>query len=197
MFVESSVCDKDDLEQAGVIGMIHGLNSYNPDKAKKTKTKKTTYVIQCIRNQILQEANKFLGGVSVPYNRRLKLNKLRKLLSENNSKADVIRIMKITEKEFNTLIQIANTFKIWYDSTIHTAMMPAHDDFEERINEEYERAELNTVIESSCLNEQERQIVKLKLDGLTFQQMAEHFSLCRETIRKKWHAILDKLKKNV
>lgn len=52
--------DQDDLISIGTIGLIKGINSFNPEK----KTRLSTYVARCVDNEILMflRANKKLGA---------------------------------------------------------------------------------------------------------------------------------------
>ena len=45
----SSKVDQDDLISIGTIGLIKGVNSFNPDKGSKL----STYVSTCIQNEVL------------------------------------------------------------------------------------------------------------------------------------------------
>ena len=56
----TSKVDQDDLISIGTIGLIKGINSFNPEK----KTRLSTYVARCVDNEILMflRANKKLGA---------------------------------------------------------------------------------------------------------------------------------------
>lgn len=56
-YCKSHIVDKEDIIQAGIIGMIKGLEKYDVKKANNSK--KTSYISQCIKNNIYKEANKF------------------------------------------------------------------------------------------------------------------------------------------
>ena len=186
MYLESSVSDKDDLIQAGTIGMINGLNSFNPGKAKQTGTKKTTYVIQCIRNAILQEANKFYGPLSLPHNKRLRLNAFKKLLNRGLEASEIKTLMKMSETEFSRLEDIAKIADCVAVS--HTLVDSSKEELEE---------EILCILEDMELTDDERQLLKFKIEGMTYSQIAEHYGLSRETMRKRVHRLFDKIKSRI
>ncbi len=185
MYLESNVSDKDDLIQAGTIGMINGLNSFSPARAKAAGTKKTTYVIQCIRNAILQEANKFYGPLSLPHNKRLRLNTFKKLISRGEDKESIKTTMEMTETEYKNLENIIKVGKIVPipDSVVDENQKSAED-----------QHNLSFLLEEVNLTEDERELLKFKLKGMTYSQIAKHYGLSRETMRKRVHKVFEKIR---
>lgn len=186
MYLESSVSDKDDLIQAGTIGMINGLNSFDPEKAKQTGTKKTTYVIQCIRNAILQEANKFYGPLSLPHNKRLRLNAFKKLLNRGLEASEIKTLMKMSDAEYERLediVKIADCVAVTHTLVDATS--------------EQEKEDLLALLEDMELTDDERQLLRFKIEGMTYSQIAEHYGLSRETMRKRAHKLFDKIKSRI
>jgi len=189
MYVESAVTDKDDLMQAGFIGMLNGLDSFSEEKAKLTGTKKTTYVIQCIFNSILQEANKFYGATSLPHNKRLRLNALKKMLNEGTSKEKIKETLEMDDKEFEELsglIHLKNSVPI---SLLLEDEEPTPKDFVTESANDY--------LKGFGLNDEETQIIKLKLNGMTYNAIADHYNVSRETMRKRIHKIVSRIKKKI
>lgn len=187
MYLESTVSDADDLIQAGTIGMINGLKTFSPERAAETGTKKTTYVIQCIRNAILQEANRFYGPLSLPHNKRLRLNAFKKLLHRGVSKSDIKTAMKMNEVEFEQLESITLIGRV---ATISDTL-PEEDD---SVLLSDKQADITSLLEDVQLNDDEKQLLKFKLEGMTYSQIAEHYGLSRETMRKRVHKVLEKIR---
>jgi RNA polymerase sigma factor (sigma-70 family) len=184
MYLESNVCDKDDLEQAGILGMISGLNSFSPVRAKAAGTKKTTYVIQCIRNSVMQEANKFYGAVSLPHNKRLRLNSFRKLLNKGLPKEDIKTLLRMSDTEYANLERIAKLGQV----------NPVPESLVDETRTEDDAAELFSLLEEVKLTDDERQLLRFKLEGQTYTQIAEHYGLSRETMRKRVHKVIEKIR---
>jgi len=192
MYLESPVTDKEDLVQAGFIGMLSGLDSYCEVKAAETGTKKSTYVIQCIRNSILQEANKFFGATALPHNKRLKLNAFKKMMGQQKPRTEIIELLEITDEEFdefNCLLQLKSVVNI---DTL------SEDDNHSMMHIDEEQNEFDdTFFKDIGLLEDEIRIIKLKMSGLTYNEIAEHYNVSRETMRKRIHKAILKIKSNL
>lgn len=186
MYLESTVSDIDDLMQAGTMGMINGLRSFSEERAAEAGTKKTTYVIQCIRNAILQEANKFYGPLSLPHNKRLRLNAFKKLVHKGVSREDIKTAMKMTDTEYNDLVAITKVAKV---VPVPDTMIDAQSAIENN------ELDLSSLLEDVDLTDDEKQLLKFKLSGLTYSQIAEHYGLSRETMRKRVHKVWAKIRK--
>lgn len=188
MYLESSVSDKDDLIQAGTIGMINGLKTFSPERAKQTGTKKSTYVIQCIRNAILQEANRFYGPLSLPHNKRLRLNAFKKLQSRGVSANHIKTVMKMSDTEYDQLERIIRVGQI-----VPVAdALPMED--ENGMVHHDQKSDLTSLLEEVELDDDEKQLLRFKLEGMTYSQIAEHYGLSRETMRKRVHKVLEKIR---
>ena len=188
MYLESTVSDKDDLIQAGTIGMINGLKTFSPERAKAAGTKKTTYVIQCIRNAILQEANRFYGPLSLPHNKRLRLNAFKKLQSRGVSKRDIKTAMKMSDAEYSQLEAIIRVGQI----VPVPEALPSDDDQTMVTHDKH--SDLASLLEEVQLDDEEKQLLRFKLEGMTYSQIAEHYGLSRETMRKRVHKVLEKIR---
>jgi len=189
MYLESPVTGKEDLVQAGFIGMLSGLDSFSEVKAKETGTKKSTYVIQCIRNSILQEANKFYGATSLPHNKRLKLNALKKMKGQEKSKDEIIVSLEITDEEYEELDDLLQLKSIVNIDTVseenNNSMM--------HIDAEHNEFSDSFFLDMGLL-EDEIRIIRLKMSGMTYNEIAEHYNVSRETMRKRIHRAILKIK---
>ncbi len=192
MYLESPVTDKEDLVQAGFIGMINGLASFSEEKSKIKGAKKTTYVIQCIHNAILQEANKFFGATALPHNKRLKLNSFKKLMNQNKPKEDIKTLLSLSDDEydeFNNLLQLKSVVNIDTLSEKDNHSILHIDSFEEKIDD--------TIFKKAGLIDEDVQILKLKLSGLSYNEIATQYNISRETIRKRIHKALLMVKNSI
>lgn len=191
MYLESPVVDKDDLIQAGFLGMISGLESFSEEKAKKSGTKKTTYVIRCIHNAILNEANKFYGITALPYNKRLKFNSFKKMYNQNKDKEEIKKNLSVSDKDIEEFISILKFKTI---SQIESVVEEDNKNF-------YTLDNLDDIFEPSVfkdynLSDEDITILKFKLSGLTYTKIAEYYGVARETMRNRVHQIMEKIKNN-
>lgn len=192
MYLESSVLDKDDLVQAGYIGMLNGLKSFSKDKAKETNTKKTTYVIQCIKNAILQEANRFYGPVTIPHNKRLKLNSFSKMASSGKSKEEIMKKMSITDKEYEELSGLRR-----FKNSI--SLVSVQEEDEPAATSRSKEVEIAELIDQKRFNlsKEDMDIILCKYSGMTFNEIADMYNVSRETMRKRVEKIISKIKKKM
>jgi RNA polymerase sigma factor (sigma-70 family) len=194
MYIESPVTDKDDLMQAGFIGMLSGLESYSEEKAIEAGAKKTTYVIQCIRNSILQEANKFFGATTLPHNKRLKFNAFKRLKGQDKDKETIKDVLLITDEEYDEFVSFMTLKHVVNIESL--AEKDSHS-----IVKEDENSKLDDIIDidffkSFGLPEEDIKILQFKLNGITYNEIAEYYNVSRETMRKRIHKILLKIKES-
>jgi RNA polymerase sigma factor (sigma-70 family) len=194
MYLESPVCDKEDLVQAGFIGMMNGLSSFSEEKSKKTGAKKTTYVIQCIKNAMMQEANKFYGPISIPHGKRLRLNAFKKLFSSGLEKEEIISKLDISEEEyeeFKTLSLIKSSIPL---ASLLEEEEPSKEDSQDNIDI---KTSYLQDINSLNLNKEEKDILTFKISGMSYNDIANFYNVSRETMRQKVHKIFVKIKKSI
>lgn len=186
MYLESSVCDRDDLIQAGMIGMVDGLKKFNKEKATALQTKKSTYVIGCIKNAMLEEANRFYGPLRLPHRKKLRLNTFKKLLNNGDSKEEICDKMNMADKEYDELN------KLVAQARRHTVQIPF--DLED-INAESPEHISHDVFNGKNLTDEEKQILDMRIfQNMTYSEIGKSFNTKRETMRKKVLGILLKIK---
>jgi RNA polymerase sigma factor (sigma-70 family) len=188
MYMESSVCDKDDLVQAGMIGLIDGLEHYNEEKAQTFKTKKSTYIIGCIRNAMLEEANKFYGPLRLPHRKKLRLNAFKRMIASGATDSDIKTSMDMGDNEFDDLKRLAghsrrDTVQIPHDLADINAMEPSETSCD--------------FLSSKSLTEEEQNIIYMRLiQNMTYSEIGSVYGVKRETMRKRVLAILSKLRQD-
>lgn len=188
MYMESSVCDRDDLVQAGMIGMLDGLEHYNAEKAKSLKTKKSTYVIGCIRNAMLEEANKFYGPLRLPHRKKLRLNAFKRMISDGASKEEIQTAMDMGDNEYDDLQRLSG------HSRRDTVQIP-HDLEDISIPQPSETS--SDFLSGKSLTEDEQNILYMRLiQNMTYSEIGAVYGVKRETMRKRVLAILNKLRQD-
>lgn len=181
-YTNSPVVDDSDLMQAGVIGLINGLRSYDPKKSKGSK--KSTYILHCIKREMIEEANKFYGPFRLPNIKKLNLNKLTKLLEENKlSKKEIITTLGISNREYEELLKIAP----------HKESSKISSEIVEKQNTPYVEP-IEELLEVYELSDMEKNIVALRLNGYTYKFISQKFGLSEETIRQRHIKILSKIR---
>jgi len=189
MYMESSVCDKDDLVQAGMIGMNDGLEHFSEEKAKLTNTKKSTYVIGCIRNAMLEEANKFYGPLRLPHRKKLRLNTFKKMLVAGCQPDEIKEVMSMGDTEFEDLSKL-----IMYSGRA-TLQVPMG--LEDRSSDMPDESSFD-LFTSKNLTDDEQEILRLRiLEDMTFAEIGKVYGVKRETMRKRVLAILNKIKAEI
>lgn len=189
MYMESSVCDKDDLVQAGMIGMLDGLHHYDEEKAKSLKTKKSTYIIGCIRNAMLEEANKFYGPLRLPHRKKLRLNAFKRMIADGCSKQEIQTAMDMGDNEYDDLSRLSghsrrDTVQIPHDLPDINAIEPSETS--------------SDFLNSKSLTEEEQNILYMRLiQNMTYSEIGAVYGVKRETMRKRAKYILDKLKQEI
>lgn len=186
MFMESPVCDREDLVQAGMIGMLDGLEHFDEDKAQEYKTKKSTYIIGCIRNAMLEEANKFYGPLRLPHRKKLRLNAFKKMLASEVPEQDIKTAMDMGDNEFQDFLRLLG------HSGKGTVQIP-HDLEDASIGEPFDAAK--DLFGSKNLSEDEQHILYMRLiQKMTYSEIGSFYGVKRETMRKRVLNILQKLK---
>lgn len=179
MYFNSSVISHEDLMQAGVIGLINGLRSYNPKKSKGSK--KETYIISCIRREMMEEANKFYGVFKIPHPKKLTLNKFINMNDKNSSKEEIIKQLGLSEKEYGDLLMLSTKG----DSSELTEAV--EDDFKFDLS-------LETVLNELNLSDKEKELLTLKLDGHTYKYIGKRFGAHKETVRTQYLKLIKRIK---
>lgn len=173
----SSVCDINDLRQAGYIGLLFAHEHF--DKSKGVKW--STYAIKCIRNAIITESIKFLKTLTLPKGAAFHFHKINKLLKDGNSVADIsdkLSLSIVYVKDICRLIQINERDVIHNFGDIESNI---DNNFIDEINDAFDN-----------LTNQEKLILKLKTTH-TLNEVGEKLGISREWARIKYRNILEKL----
>lgn len=94
----------DDMIQAARMGVIIGLEKYNPEIAKPT-----TFFVLYIKHEVSQYINNYVNGLSTYYaNEKYKINKAINLLEKENKEINEINISEITGISIENVKQLRN-----------------------------------------------------------------------------------------
>lgn len=182
MYVNSPIIDKEDLMQAGMVGLINGLNGY--DKKKSNGAKKSSYIIRCIRSEMMDEANKFFGVFRLPHAKKLKLNKFYK---QGMTKDKLIKELSLSNKEYNELYNLVCI------STINesTSMIDIEKIIDSKDGDNFQKllSELN-------LTEKERNLLSLRGAGYTFNEIGNILGLDTSVARNQFVLLVKKIRKD-
>ena len=176
----TNVIDRDDLVQSGLIGILNGLKTYDPKKARGFK--KTTYILKCIRAEMMEEANKFYGPFRLPHEKKLSLNKLCKLLNKQYSKEDIKKSLSLSEKEYEEILSIIKSCSSIQN--IEECLLPAKTT----------KASIDDTINNLPLSKEEIELLKYRIDGYTYSEIASFMNSHKETVRNKFLKLLSKIK---
>jgi len=149
----------DDMIQAARMGVIIGLEKYNPEIAKPT-----TFFVLYIKHEVSQYINNYVNGLSTYYaNEKYKINKAINLLEKENKEINDINISEITGITAENVKQlrgmIASSNNVAFDEVF---MNKADEkDTPEQIILNKELGEtLNNTIEK-CLTDIEKRIITM------------------------------------
>ncbi len=94
----------EDMIQAARMGIIIGLNKYNPEIAKPT-----TFFVLYIKHEVSQYINNYVNGLSTYYaNEKYKINKAISLLENDNREPSDMNIAEITGITTENVKQLRN-----------------------------------------------------------------------------------------
>lgn len=180
MYTNSSVVDRNDLIQAGMLGLLNGLKSYNPIKSKGAK--KETYILNCIRREMMDEANKFYGPFKIPHEKKLLLNKFIKLFNKKSSKKDIKKILELSDKEYGELLHLSKNNNVQQLDNLNLITLPSFTD------------DIDSILNSFHIKEYEKQLIKLRLDGHTYKYIGFVLGFHAETVKQQYNKLLNKIK---
>lgn len=183
MYVNSPIIDKEDLMQAGMVGLINGLNGY--DKKKSNGAKKSSYIIHCIRSEMMDEANKFFGVFRLPHAKKLKLNKFFK---QGMTKEKLIKDLSLSAKEYNELYNLVQI------STINE--ITSNTDIEKIIDKKSNINDFQKLLVELNLTEKERTLLSLRGAGYTFNEIGNILGLDTSVARNQFFSLIKKIKKD-
>lgn len=183
----SNVCDHHDLEQAGYMGLMAAKKTFDSTKDVKW----STYAIQCIRNEILSEAIKFVKDFTVPKRAALDYHKIKRLINQGKERLEIQQELEISDKYFNTL-------NILIQLTTNNAYSNNSSELENDAIESIYFNSLDILNDIDAiyneLDEEEKKILQLKSTN-NFTQVGEHFGRSREWARKIHRATMEKFDK--
>lgn len=94
----------EDMVQAARMGIIIGLEKYNPEIAKPT-----TFFVLYIKHEVSQYINNYVNGLSTYYaNEKYKINRAISLLEKENKESSDINIAEITGISVDNVKQLRN-----------------------------------------------------------------------------------------
>lgn len=149
----------EDMIQVARMGVIIGLEKYNPEIAKPT-----TFFVLYIKHEISQYINNYVNGLSTYYaNEKYKINKAISLLENDNKETSDTNIAEITGISIENVKQlrnmIASSSNVAFDEVFMNKV--DEDDTPEQIILKKELGEtINTTIEKH-LTEVEKKIITM------------------------------------
>ncbi len=174
----SNVCDFNDLQQAGFLGLLSAYKNFDPSKGKWK-----TYAMSCIRNAIQSESIQFLKNVTIPKAVAIHYYKIKKLINSGKSVSEVCETLSLSESYTSTLIHLsditAKETRTEFDNVESNSLNDP--EYVSGVREAFEK-----------LNMEEKEILELKTQ-YTFSEIGDRLNISREWARKKYKSVLEKL----
>lgn len=204
----------EDCIQEGTIGLINGIDRFDPDRGFKLGTYATWWIIQAIIRAI-QEKSENIRIPTYLQDRRIKCSKIAIELQGKRGRrvsyAEIAEEAGLTEKEVEAVYKYSNQART---SSLNVLIGNEEGKDSEKIQfvqdessydemglNEYDRIELKIAINEAmqCLSEKEKFIItkRYSLDGkgnLTLEEIGNEIGVTRERIRQIEVQALEKLK---
>jgi RNA polymerase sigma factor (sigma-70 family) len=149
----------EDMVQAARMGIIVGLDKYNPEIAKPT-----TFFVLYIKHEVSQYINNYVNGLSTYYaNEKYKINRAISLLEKENKESSDINIAEITGISVDNVKQIRNMIALSTNIAFDEVFMNKTDenDTPEQVVLKQELCEtINNTIKK-CLTDTEKKIITM------------------------------------
>ncbi len=201
--------EKEDLIQAGNLGLIEA--AVNFDKTRKNRF--STYAVPKIRQKIKKCINEQHPVLTIPTNLKDELNKFSKIINDGKTMGlSFEEINKIACEELhvdlNTLATYRRILHENYGISMNNPLDGCEDNFSEVLSSDIKGPEdeglasdlrLKLFDAMKCLSEKERKVMLCKYgfdDGInkTLEETGEKFGLTRERIRQIEATSLNKLR---
>jgi len=179
MYYSNNVIDTDDLIQAGFIGLLSGIRSFKRGKG----TKKSTYVIWCIRRAIMEEANKFYGPFKIPHAKKLLLNKFIKLVAKNATKAQIVKQLELSNNDYELFTNLLGK-----DITIEIPLT---------LVDSVKYSDHLEDILSINLSNIDKQILGFRLNNYTYANIALITKLEESEVKSRYLKVLERIKESM
>lgn len=175
----SSVCDINDLKQAGYIGLISAYNNFNGGDKKVRRV----YFMTAIRNAILTEGMKFLPIFTMPKIASFDYSKVQGMLDSKLTKKEIKKCLNRNDKYVKNLQMAAQAAK-----SVHSYADPYGEDTETM---DYV---IDIMAEYNALSKKDKEFldmcVKMKFSDIN-KECRKH----NEWSRVRFNKIMDKFNK--
>lgn len=173
----SSVVDTQDLQQAGALAFITALRSYDPSLGSFP-----SYIRQCVRNALLEQANSFNGAFTVDEKVRRQANAIRRLRSEGLSDDVIMARLGIkTRATFLSLLDLVENHSVDLEQV------------EISSNSSIDEDGIFKMLEEIGLTESEMEFVNLVTSNHSMDEIVERMEMSRSTLYAIKASIRDKI----
>ncbi len=170
----SSICDINDLRQAGYVGLLSAQRNFDIQKGSNWKS----YASTCINNAIITESVRFLKSITVSPKTALTYYKVRKLK------------MCYSDEEIKDILSLSDE----YYQTIQRLIVNLDNDTINSNKLKYNKnniSDIRTIYDS--LKKEEKNILKLRRKKCTFAQIGKSYNKSYEWARLKYKSITSKI----
>lgn len=173
-----SVVDTQDLQQVGAMALMGALESYDASQGSLP-----SYIRQCIRRALLEQANSFGRVFTVDEKVRRQANAVRKMQRDGVGDAEIMERLGIkTRATFLSLLQLVST----HTTEIDEVEVPADE-------QGLDETDILKMLDEIGLSESEMTFVKLTISNHSMQQIAQMMELGRSSVYAIKASIRDKI----
>lgn len=184
----STVCDFEDLQQAGYIGLINAKKSFRKDGGAKW----STYAITCIKNAILTESICFIKEMTLPKGIAINYYRFKRLYIQKLSEEEIKETLDLSDKHYNTFKSLYLSLSCFTNSNndIHTQLVGNLEDQDASMYDIDFISEVLEIYES--LSDTEKEIMEFKQSNMILKDIGEKYGISAEAVRQKYNKIIDK-----
>lgn len=201
----------DDLVSEGVMGLMEGVNRFDPDKGAKLSSYASWWIRQAIRKRIVEEDTPMRVPCGVGQHRKRLIALMGSFREENGFYPNAEELMplfpNVSKKKLRALMEIASVVSLDMPITEGEADSMGgivEDKRAERpdviLQKKGNNAEVDRLLE--CLDERERMIIedRFGLGGqpaMTLEQVSDKVDRTRERVRQIQRTAIKKMRKNL
>lgn len=172
-----SVVSAQDLQQAGALALVVALKSYEPSLGSLS-----SYIRQCVRNALLQQANSFNNVFTVDEKVRRQANAIIKLRSEGVDDDEImIRLGIKTRATFLSLLGLVENHSVGLDQ------------IEIEAEASLEQAGIFKMLDEIGLSKSQMQFINLVIDNYSMDEIAKEMDISRAALYAMKASIRDQI----
>jgi RNA polymerase sigma factor (sigma-70 family) len=176
----NDVCSEEDyIQECALVLIKYVIPNYNVSSGALS-----TYLTRVFTTACSRLANTFVGPFSMDHNLKSVMRKIKKLTEEGKSREDIVRILDISIKTFDSLT-IVNTMSI----------VAVNDEIDISSKDDFTEGKISSIIEEAKLSDIEKKITFDRMSGMTLREIGQKHNKSYEWARNIETSAFRKVKK--